>query len=145
MKPLAITLCLAATLIPVRPDRHAPPPDDLQMLQGTWEVVEFVTPENKLDKETLKNFAKLIIKGNVYRWTTGGSGTIKLDPSRTPKAVDFGPVNGEGPSHLGIYEVNGDTFRDCIAAPGQGRPNSFETPQGSGFTYQVYRRIGPPQ
>ena len=141
MRCLALSLMAVVSLIPVRPDRYPPPTPDIERLQGTWEVIAFETPQGPLDAAALKNYPKLIIQGNVYRWSTGGAGTLKLDPARQPKGVDFGSLDGTGTIREGIYEIEGNTFRDCIAPPGQPRPILFGTPAGSGYIMQVYRRI----
>lgn len=141
MRTFASYLLVTLALIPVRPDRAPPAPPDLERLQGTWEVVVFETPDQKLDAQTLKNYPKLIIQGNTYRWSSGGGGTLKLDPNQRPKAVDFGQSEGPGGIREGIYEVEGDTFRDCISPQGQPRPTQFSTPPGSGYILQVYRRV----
>jgi uncharacterized protein (TIGR03067 family) len=139
MRGLALGLCLTFSLIPIRPDRQAPAVPDIEQLQGTWEVIAFETPESKLDAAALKKYPKLIIKGNEYRWSTGGSGIFKLDPTRSPKGVDYGMPPGQGSE--GIYELQGDIFRDCIAPAGKSRPITFGTPPGSGYILQVYRRV----
>jgi len=41
------------------------------------------------------------------------------DPTKKPKAIDYMMTEGptKGKTHLGIYELDGDTVKFCFAAP----------------------------
>jgi len=69
-------------------------------------------------------------------------GTVKLDPTKKPKAIDITFTAGErkGQMVLGIYEIEGDTFRVCVARPGDERPAEFSAKAGSGRTLVAYQR-----
>src|SRR4051794_28320188 len=82
----------------------APQEDDLRRLQGTWSLVSDVrdgkdVPDEVVDRTTL------VIKGDMFTFpgdasiATGPSGTFKVDPGKTPKAIDAtsssGPHQGE--------------------------------------------------
>ena len=71
-----------------------------------------------------------------------GAGTVKLDPTTKPKAAEIAFTEGEhkGKTRLGIYEIEGDTFRVCCARPGDGRPAVFSAKSGSGRILVVYQR-----
>ncbi len=43
----------------------------------------------------------------------------------------------------GIYEVNGDTYRYCIAPAGKDKPNEFSSKEGSGHILMVLKREKP--
>jgi uncharacterized protein (TIGR03067 family) len=117
---------------------------DLAKVQGTWkrsaaEVDGKKTPEDELARTTLT------ITGDAYVLKTGEQtrkGTIKLDGTKTPKQIDL--ISAEGPnkgkSLLGIYELQGDTFRYCLAMPGKARPTEFSAGAGSGQGLYVNRR-----
>ena len=49
-----------------------------------------------------------------------------------------GPTKGQ--THLGIYEIDGDTFKSCFAAPGEKRPVLFESKAGDKQTSTVWKR-----
>jgi uncharacterized protein (TIGR03067 family) len=68
--------------------------------------------------------------------------TVKLDPTNKPKAIDVTFTAGEkkGKTVLGIYEIEPDTFRVCVARPGDRRPADFSAKVGSGRTLLVYKR-----
>ena len=69
-------------------------------------------------------------------------GTVQLDPTKKPKAIDVTFIEGErkGQVVLGIYEIEGDAFRVCVARPGDERPAEFSAKAGSGPTLIAYRR-----
>ncbi len=46
----------------------------------------------------------------------------------------------DAPPLLGIYEIDGDTFRACFAKPGKERPKDFECKAGSEHTLTVWKR-----
>src|SRR5262249_55420276 len=82
---------------------------DLAKLQGTWSYVAFVNPIGaKMPEEHLRK-QSITYAGN--RWTVKEedqvivSGTQKLDPSKTPPAIDSLITEGEGKdtTMLGIY------------------------------------------
>jgi uncharacterized protein (TIGR03067 family) len=66
----------------------------------------------------------------------------KLDTSRKPRTIDTEQIVGEhrGKILQGIYELNGDTLRVCLAPPGKERPTEFSARAGSGNSLAVYRR-----
>ncbi len=53
------------------------------------------------------------------------SGTFKLDPAQPKEGLDLIP--GQGETMHCRYEVQGDTLRLCMAAPGAPRPTEFKT------------------
>ena len=147
MRTLIVSMILAMSLAPDRPAPKVPQEAaknmDFEKLQGAWAVIEYETENGKLNADALKNHAKLNIKGNMYSWGSSGGGTFKIDPTKSPKTVDYYPSIGGDPKQIwqGIYEVDGDTFRDCIAPPGKPRPRDFSTPPGSGHLMQAHRRV----
>jgi uncharacterized protein (TIGR03067 family) len=69
-------------------------------------------------------------------------GSSTLDPMTKPKGIDFVPTEGAnaGQTHLGIYEIDGNTRRLCFALPGKARPTEFGFQPGSGHILVVFRR-----
>jgi len=140
-----LMMCVFATFTAL-PDRPAPvmpvkPPEvnDLVKLDGLWAVVSYEFDGGRLPEDQVAAYPKLIIKDGTYRWTSGANAnTMKLDATKTPKLVDY---TLSGQIYPGIYELNGDIFRDCIAPPGRERPMDFTVPRGSGRMYFVYRRV----
>jgi uncharacterized protein (TIGR03067 family) len=118
---------------------------ELQQLEGTWVVVSEEMDGRKVPADTIKP-SKLIVKGDTYTVQMGErvveKGTIQIDPTKKPKTIDATPSDGEnkGKTFHGIYEIQGDTAKDCFAMDGKERPKEFATKQGSGMVVRVYKR-----
>jgi uncharacterized protein (TIGR03067 family) len=69
-------------------------------------------------------------------------GVIELDTSATPRWLDMifdaGPEKGN--TNPGIYEVNGDSWKLCIATRGNVRPSTFGSTPGSGLALELLTR-----
>src|SRR5262245_57159820 len=94
---------------------------DLDKIQGTWHVVSVENDGAKRPDEVAKDM-KMVIKGDKYTFTAGDmteSGTIKLDPSKKPATIDISITEGDdkGKTQLGIYQIEGDTFKICVDRP----------------------------
>jgi len=118
--------------------------DDLKALQGTWDLIYFERDgkEVKLQKDT-----KAINTGDKFVVKRGdeviASGTMKLDPSKKPKASETTYTEGadKGKTFKGIYQIEGDTVKFCRAgSPDDDRPTEFKTKPGSGQFAAVYKR-----
>lgn len=146
MRYLALSTIFAVSF--ALPDRPAPvePPkknSDFETLEGTWAVVDHETQNGKANAQFIWNHSKLVIRGDRFGWTNPNDGTYKIDPTKTPKTIDYWLGSGKDPGNAwqGIYELNGDMFRDCMAPPGQPRPTDFSTPPGSGRIMQTFQRV----
>ena len=122
-------------------------PSDLDKLQGTWNIQSLEVEGHQMGSEMLAH-ARLEIKGS--RFTTIGmgaeySGTLKLDNSASPARLDMkftaGPEKGN--TNLGIYEMNGNSWRLCLATRGTVRPATFSSTAGDGFALEVLTRGAP--
>ncbi len=93
---------------------------DLDKLQGVWTMVsqDFYGVEEAPAELVKKLNRKLTIKGDQWTWAIpGGSinGTITIDPSKTPKALDITTkVDGKESIRRGIYKLEGDTLTYCL-------------------------------
>jgi uncharacterized protein (TIGR03067 family) len=69
-------------------------------------------------------------------------GTIQVDASKRPKRFDLvfdtGPHAGN--RSLGIYQLDGDSWRICLGFAGNSRPMSFATAPGSGHAMETLVR-----
>jgi uncharacterized protein (TIGR03067 family) len=70
---------------------------------------------------------------------------IALDPSKKPKTIDYQMTDGftKGKTQLGIYELEGDTFKACFSKPGDARPADFTSKPGDGRTSSIWKREKP--
>ena len=118
--------------------------EDLELLQGTWSVSALAVDGQIMPEEMLTN-ARVVVKGG--RFTSEGmgavyKGTIELDTSTKPRQInmrfDAGPEKGN--TNLGIYKLDGDTWKLCLATRGTIRPSRFASTPGSGFGLETLTR-----
>ena len=76
---------------------------------------------------------------------TVASGTFKIDPTKTPKEIDVMDESGvkNDKTKLGIYALDGDTYKYCLAPAGKPRPTEFTSKAGSGHSLGVSKREKP--
>lgn len=89
---------------------------------------------------------KRVCKGDETITTMAGQlyfkAKITIDPSKKPKTIDYQMTDGvtKGKRQLGIYEVDGDTFKSSFARPDAARPKDFASKPGDGHTVSVWKR-----
>jgi uncharacterized protein (TIGR03067 family) len=128
--------------------------DDARLIQGKWTIVSLddgVMKKGNWLKEKALGLV-LVVRGDrvapksslkegkEFELEEGAKALkIKLDPSRSPKEIDI--KIGELPDALGIYELDKDTLKLCMAnhkdVP---RPTKFETKPGSEWLLVVLKR-----
>lgn len=119
--------------------------DEMKKLEGTWTIVSFERDGTKAQDDVFKDM-KIIVKGDHYTVKRGNDvvdeGTFVVRPDKNPKEMDTMPTSGEhkGETLKSIYELNGDTFRECQADPGKDRPKEFSAKAGTGYTLSVMKR-----
>jgi uncharacterized protein (TIGR03067 family) len=123
------------------------PEIELRKFQGDWSLVMAVRDGREIPDDVVSR-STLVIKGDKFTFPdattvgTGPSGTFKIDPTRSPKAIDVTPASGPdaGRTWLGIYEIDGDLYNVCLVPPGEARPVQFVSVPGSGAAHSVWRR-----
>jgi uncharacterized protein (TIGR03067 family) len=125
-------------------DNEAAKPDQAK-LQGAWTMVSGERDGQSFPSEYLTN-SERIVKGGETTVTVQGQLFMKakfsLDPSKTPKTIDYA-INGgpyAGLAMHGIYELDGDQVKFCLATPGKERPTGFATKPDGGQTMTVWKR-----
>jgi uncharacterized protein (TIGR03067 family) len=114
-------------------------------IEGEWSMVSGEANGASMPEAMVKT-GKRVAKDGETSITFGGRVYLKakyrLDPGKKPKAIDYTMTEGptKGKTHLGIYELNGDTVRFCFAAPGKDRPTEFTASEGSQRTLSVWKR-----
>ena len=107
--------------------------DTARVLQGTWTITAIDGKPMPAEPPVT-----LTIAGTLYWQARGGTinerGTIQIDGSKTPMAIDFrideGP--GAGMAQLAIVEVTNDTMRLSLDLPGANqRPADFSIRKGA--------------
>jgi uncharacterized protein (TIGR03067 family) len=117
---------------------------ELQKFEGTWKVAAFEQKGQKADTEAFKEF-KLTIKGDKFTFESPGDkmeGTIKVDPSKKPKALDVEGKNSSGETikSAGIYELDKDSMKVCYRLNSTDRPKEFKTGPDSDDFLVIYQR-----
>jgi len=135
------------------PGKESAPMNDRDKLQGTWLTVSLVNDGKTLvDEKTPPKdgpTTKLAYDGNKWMVRVGdktvASGTFRIDPKKTPKEIDILDESGmnDDKTTLGIYELDGDTYRYCLAPAGKPRPTEFASKEGSGHSLGVSQRQKP--
>ncbi len=71
-----------------------------------------------------------------------GTVTITIDPTTKPKRYDMTETEGpqKGQVLLGIYELEGDTWKYCQNKTGKGRPTEFSGKAGSGWVLVIMKK-----
>jgi uncharacterized protein (TIGR03067 family) len=123
---------------------------DLDLMQGTWQVVASESAGMKAPKENLEQAKlRLTLKGNKFVYKSGDKtlleGTFEIDPTKKPKLLDAKGTSpmGKVTATTGIYELNGDTMRVCFVVQGEKRPTVFVSKPGSKVTIIEYKRVKP--
>jgi uncharacterized protein (TIGR03067 family) len=122
---LALALVFTAS-VGARPD------DDKDVLKGSWTVVKSES-NGKPHEETLK--ARFTFKDGdklLFKLVEEEAqpAIYKLDATKKPKQIDITVmIDNKSDTALGIYELDGDKMRLCIAEPDAkgGRPTEFKS------------------
>ena len=118
---------------------------DLAALQGEWTMVSGSADGQPMPPEMIKQM-KRVCKGAETTTTMNGQiflkAKITIDPTKKPKTIDYQMLEGftKGKTQLGIYEVEGDTFKSCFSKPDTERPADFSSKEGEGRTLSVWKR-----
>jgi RNA polymerase sigma-70 factor (ECF subfamily) len=152
------TLALVATvLVTGLLAGQAPPPPgqradegvvrELERLQGEWKMVALEVNGKKVDDNVVRTWL-LVIEGDRYNPGSGEVSTeyaFRIDPTRTPKAIDLIPSEGpyHGKAFRAVYSLNGDRLTVCRPLdPDDDRPAGLcaSSRRGSGTTRVVWER-----
>lgn len=119
---------------------------DRNRIVGDWQVVELVVSGNKALEEDAKKLK--VVNGSDGTWTLLfdgkeiSKGTSTLDPMKTPKIIDFTPIEGggKGNKYRGIYTLGDNRRKLCFAPPEQERPTKFSSTSGSELILVTFER-----
>jgi uncharacterized protein (TIGR03067 family) len=114
---------------------------DLDGLQGTWNIVSLEMDGQKM----AGGGAQIVVRGERFTTIAMGAayeGTLVVHEASAPKSFDLhfeeGPEKGN--TSLGIYELEGDTWKICLTTRGNQRPREFAAPPGTGIALETLRR-----
>jgi uncharacterized protein (TIGR03067 family) len=151
MKTILIALQIglaAATLAPAWAEENEAVKTDLALLQGEWSMASGSADGQPMPDE-MRQQMKRVCQGDETTTTMGGQVFLKakitIGPSKKPKTIDYQMIEGftKGKTQLGIYELDGDTFKSCFGKPGAERPADFTSKPGDGRTLSVWKREKP--
>ena len=116
---------------------------ELEKFQGKWATAS-VTVDGEAEDEIKDRF--LAIKGDkatfLYKDKERGTGSMKIDPGKSPAHIDFtyedGPAKGK--TLKGIYKFEGDTLTFCYGGFDKDRPSEFASKADSGSILIVQKR-----
>lgn len=120
--------------------------NELKKFHGTWVFESVEAGGQKAPADQLKGVT-ITFEGDTYVVKKGDEliqgGRQKLDPSKTPKAIDVTITEGpnKGAVMLGIYEIDADTLKVCFDEEGKKRPTEFKSPAGSQTFVNVHKRV----
>jgi uncharacterized protein (TIGR03067 family) len=151
MRNFLVALCCAIGLAaPGGPGAAADDKADLEKevkkFQGTWTFESSEAGGQQLPAGELKELV-ITFAGDKHTIKKGDQvvqvGAQKLDPSKSPKAIDVNMTEGpnKGVFMLGIYEINGDTLKVCFDPQGKKRPTEFKSAPGSANFVNVHKRV----
>jgi uncharacterized protein (TIGR03067 family) len=121
-----------------------------EKLQGTWTATQ-AQRDGKAAADVVGN--RLSFTGNRFQIQSRDgkplySGTVRVDPSAKPAAIDFEHTEGtlKGKTWKGIYALDGDMLAICDNAPNlaKGRPTAFVAKTGSGYVLIAFKRTKAP-
>jgi len=149
MKKLTILLILSFAPLfnsPINAAEDEAVKKDIAELQGEWTMISGSANGEAMPEEMRKEMKRLC-KGEELTVMMGDRVFLKakftIDPTKKPKTIDYDMTEGfsKGKKQLGIYELNGDTFKACFNSPGAERPTEFKS--GDGLTLSEWKRKKP--
>ena len=149
MHRLTLPMCSLLLAIVLVPAFAQPVVEAQKKLQGTWTATKAERDGSAADDVVGH---RLSVIGNHFQIRSQDgkrlyAGTVRLDPSAKPAAIDFEHKEGAlgGKAWKGIYALAGDTLRVCDNAPNldKSRPAAFEATRGSGYVLITFKREKP--
>jgi uncharacterized protein (TIGR03067 family) len=119
---------------------------ELKKLEGEWQTLSVERDGTKLPSANFDD-ERVIIKGNQLTVTKRGKfmqrATLTVDPTANPKTYVKTVTEGinKGMKSHAIYEVDGDTLRECRTSADKDLPKEFTSQNGA--TLFVSKRVKP--
>lgn len=143
---IAAMLTAIATIAFADDAKDAAIKKDRKQIEGTWRVVALEVNGDKAMEDDAKKLS--VVNGSVGTWTLLSEGigiskgTSTIDPTKTPKTLDFTVTEGAGKGnrYLGIYELGEKSRKMCFAPPGKERPTKFATSPGDEHILASFER-----
>ena len=146
----ATLLFVGATLsVPVAADEASERAieKDRKLIAGDWLIAKLVVNGNESKAEDI---GKLMVTNEPNgKWILKSDGqvvaqgTSTIDPSATPKTINFTTVGGDqdGKRYQGIYQLGRQQRKMCFAPSDKDRPKSFSSAEGSDNILVVFQAM----
>jgi uncharacterized protein (TIGR03067 family) len=135
----ALLMALSGTADDKKDEKPLDP--DLKKLQGKWEIVYHETAG---EEDTEGSKWTMEVRGDAYTFTAGKvtlTGRVRIDSTKAPRRVEYATTEGdEVQEYVGIYELDGDTYKTCDVSKGKDRPTEFKTKDPTGQV-AVWKRV----
>lgn len=118
---------------------------DPNALQGTWNLVSAMEDGNALPEDKVKK-TPIVFKDDGFHfpgsaeYATSRAEKIKVDATKSPKQMHA--ISTKKEVMLGIYELNGDSYKACFAPVGKPRPSDLASTAGTG---QILPNLAAPE
>jgi len=133
---------------------------DLDRMQGCWEIASLVEKGDRATKAELETMFVVIEKDTFTTYDMGEVGImffknwylptfdavvqyrIKLDPTKTPKAIDFTHLaeKEKDKTEPGIYAFEKDSLKLVLDEDKKGRPTVFEGKETASYSVMVLKK-----
>jgi uncharacterized protein (TIGR03067 family) len=149
-KLILLLVCLFASLLgcvpaPSRAKYQTAEEEELAKFEGTWKMVSYKSNGVEYSAAHVNRKPTVTFYGSSYFWSNGmqPGKIVNLGLTKTPKTIDYQYSEGADKNkiYLAIYEIDGDTLKDCFDPTGRERPKEFVSKAGSGHTLVTYKRI----
>jgi len=142
MKMLILVVFIATLALVSDTPQEIAAKKDLEKFQGTWQLISAETDGKKAPEDRVKKI-RVVIQGAKHNVFFGEENVAKdipftIDPTKNPKTVtDHLP---DGKEIQGIYDLEGDTLKSCVAPIGKDRPTEFASKPGTGHTLRLFKK-----
>ena len=115
--------------------------------EGEWRMLSGVMDGRPMEKSLVK-WVKRVTRGSLTTVYAGPQVMMQFeftaDAAKTPGEIEYLNTAGanKGKVQHGIYKFEGDVLRVCVGAPGDARPDGFQSASGDRRTLTVWRRAG---
>jgi hypothetical protein len=112
---------------------------------GWWEAVFHIRDGENKDVtgiiEHIDAAGNFTVLRDGERIGAGHHVEFTVDPDGFTNVQEVAGAHTQTGRELAVYRFSGDVFEVCKASERQGRPTSFASPRGSGWTHAAIRRI----
>ena len=135
MKARTGLLALAALLLLAAAPTEQQIEAEKEKMTGTYKLFILEINGKSIDADQIRTFEVKVTRNTITIKANANEreSTYRIDPTKDPKTID---LVWKDKVTLGIYSINGEKLKLCLAAEGsRKRPNDFETKRGSNWTY----------